>query len=213
YPDWPQDEFHPDIAHYRFKHREVRADPHMQNFLAGQPTYAIWDDHEVQNGFDRTHPYIARGRQVFREYWPIVSAAEEILYRKFSWAKTADFIMLDCRSFRSPRSDEDGPIKTMLGATQKAWLKHMLAASKAPFKFILSSVPFAGPFGKDRGQGYAAEREEIRDFIKGEGIKGVIILSADVHLAIDIHRRTAFPNSLRAPSRRPPPVRCAFSPA
>jgi phosphodiesterase/alkaline phosphatase D-like protein len=188
YTDWPRSEFHPSLAHYRFKHREVRADGHLQDFLARFPTYAVWDDHEVQNSFDRTHPHIAEGRQAFREYWPLVSAGERILYRRFSWTPAADFLLLECRSHRSPRDEAEGPAKTMLGAAQKAWLKEMLSASRAPFKFIISSVPFSGPFGKDRWQGYATERDEIRAFIRDQNIKGVIILSADVHLAIDIHR-------------------------
>lgn len=210
YTDWPRDEFRPSLAHYRFKHREVRADPYLQDFLARLPTYAVWDDHEVQNDFDRTHPHMAEGRRAFREYWPLVSAGENILYRRFSWTPAADFLLLDCRSYRSPKDQADGPAKTMLGATQKAWLKEMLSASRAPFKFIISSVAFSGPFGQDRWQGYATERDEIRTFIRDENIKGVVILSADVHLAMDIHRPDGISEFVAGPIAAPTACQMKF---
>ena len=38
-------------------------------------------------------------------------------------------------------------------ARQKAWLKDELRASRAPAKFLLSSVPVQGPWGADRWAG------------------------------------------------------------
>ena len=210
YTDWPRDEFRPSLAHYRFKHREVRADRHLQDFLARLLTYPVWDDHEVQNDFHRSNPYITMGRQAFLEYWPVVSSGGKILYRQFSWTPAADFILLDCRSYRGSKEEPDGPAKTMLGATQKAWLKETLAASRAPFKFIVSSVPFSGPFGQDRWQGFATEREEIRAFITAQGIKGVVILSADVHLALDIHREDGISEFVAGPIAAPTACQMRF---
>jgi PhoD-like phosphatase len=74
----------------------------------------------------------------------------------------------------------------MLGARQKAWLKDGLRASRAPFKFVLSTVPLHGPWGPDRWAGYPHERDELLAFVRSERIGGVIVLSADVHAAVDV---------------------------
>jgi phosphodiesterase/alkaline phosphatase D-like protein len=108
------------------------------------------------------------------------------LYRRFAWGPGADFFVLDCRQYRSPNRLANGPAKTMLGARQKAWLMDGLRASRAPFKFVLSSVPLHGPWGADRWAGYPHERDELLDFIRAERITGVIVLSADIHAAVDI---------------------------
>ena len=199
---------------YRRKHRENRADPHLQRFLATTPTYAMWDDHEVANNFNRTHSALSKGRQAFREYWPIrtASANTSILYRQFAWGPLADFFMLDCRQYRSPQDDSDGPAKTMLGREQKAWFKAALRASRAPFKFIISSIPFLQWRNADKWAGYATEREELLNFVRAEGLSGLIFLSGDVHMARHLehpegHREfttgplAAWPMCVRRPHR------------
>ena len=188
YADVPREQFTPTLAHYRAKHRENRGDAHLARLLAACGTFAMWDDHEVQNDFNGDNPYIAEGRQAFREYWPVRGEGGEatVLYRRFAWGPGADFFVLDCRQYRRPQLDADGPGKTMLGARQKAWLKEGLRASRAPFKFVLSSVPLHGPWGPDRWAGYARERDELLAFVRSERITGVVVLSADVHAAVDV---------------------------
>ena len=58
YVDSPRSQYRPALDYYRFKHREVRSDAQLQQFLAAVPTYAIWDDHEVGNDFIGLHPQI-----------------------------------------------------------------------------------------------------------------------------------------------------------
>jgi alkaline phosphatase D len=188
YADVPRARFVPTVAHYRDKHRENRQDAHLAGLLATTPVYAVWDDHEVHNDFDGTSPYVAAGRQAFREYWPVRGEGGDatVLYRRFAWGPGADFFVLDCRQYRHPKDAADGPAKTMLGARQKAWLKDGLRASRAPFKFVLSSVPLHGPWGPDRWAGYATERDELLAFVRRERIAGVVVLSADVHAAVDV---------------------------
>lgn len=186
YADRPKDRFVGSLSGYRYKHRENRADPHLQRLLAAMPVFAMWDDHEVENDFNRTNPLIPEGRQAFREYWPIRTADPTVLYRRFAWGPGVDFFALDCRQYRSPQTDPDGPTKTMLGKTQKDWFMESIRASRAPFKFIISSVPFLGSWGPDKWSGYAHEREEVRRFFRSEGITGIIVLSADVHAARDL---------------------------
>ena len=79
----------------------------------------------------------------------------------------------------------DGPDKTMLGSGQKDWFKERLKASTAPFKFIITSVPFHGS-AVDTWGPYRTERDELAGFIRGEKIRGTIFLTGDYHLARDL---------------------------
>jgi alkaline phosphatase D len=201
YADVPRDRFTPTVAHYRDKHRENREDPHLARLLAATSARAMWDDHEVHNDFNGTSPYIGEGRQAFREYWPVRGDGDDatVLYRRFAWGPGADFFVLDCRQYRSPQTDPEGPAKTMLGARQKAWLKDGLRSSQAPFKFVLSTVPLHGPWGPDRWAGYATERDELLALVRTERLTGVIVLSADVHAAVDVDLGTGVREFIAGP--------------
>jgi alkaline phosphatase D len=183
YADHPSKNFSPTVSHYRGKHSANRKDSHLQAFLAKHATYAIWDDHECDDNANNTHAGFGNAFQVFKEYWPCRPADAKALHRKFSWAGV-DFIMLDTRSFRSPQSMAQGPDKTMLGAEQKAWLLESLKGSTAPFKFVVTSVPFQGG-GVDTWGNYKDEQQEIARFIRGQKIGGVVFLTGDYHLARD----------------------------
>jgi alkaline phosphatase D len=183
YADVPRREFRPSVSFYRIKHAGNRKDRHLQNFLGRHVTYAIWDDHETDNNCHSLNPYMEQALQVYKEFWPCRAVDPSALYRHFSWAGV-DFLILDTRRFRSPQQMSDGPDKTMLGPAQKSWLKERLKSSTAPFKFILTSVPFHGG-GVDTWGSYPTERAEIRQFINGERIRGAIFLTGDYHLARD----------------------------
>ena len=75
------------------------------------------------------------------------------------------------------------PSRTMLGEAQKAFLLDALAESDATFKFIVNPVPISGlaalPY--DRWEGYAAERNELLEFIEDGAIENVIFLTTDYH--------------------------------
>ena len=182
YSDIPKDKFKPGLVHYRLKHRENRSDGPLQRLLRITPVSAIWDDHEVQNDFNSTHPALAEGRQAFLEYWPV--RAPGALYRRLAWGPLLDVFVLDCRSYRSPQT-HTGPGKTMLGADQKAWLLTGLAASKAVFKIVVSSVPLLVSSRLDSWHGYQDEQLEVLAALKRDGVRNVIVLSADIHMAID----------------------------
>lgn len=188
YADVPRSDFFPSLDFYRAKHRENRSDKHLQAFLKKIPVYAIWDDHEVDNDFNKSFgALIEQGRTAFREYWPIRSTDETVLYRKFSWTPLADFFVLDTRQCRSVETDPDGskPTATMLGARQKDWLKKALSESRAPFKFVFTSVPFNFRKSLDKWSGFVTERQEITDHIAKNGITGVVMISADMHWSAD----------------------------
>jgi len=183
YADRPRKTFFPSVSHYRSKHAANRKDPHLQSFMARYVTYAIWDDHETEDNCDSLNPYMNEAFQVFKEYWPAKAVDAGALYRQFAWAGI-DFFILDTRRFRSQPHGPDGPEKTMLGRAQKNWLKDRLRDSRAPFKFIITSVPFHGG-GVDTWGSYRSERDEIVRFLRGEKIAGAIFLTGDYHMARD----------------------------
>jgi alkaline phosphatase D len=75
------------------------------------------------------------------------------------------------------------PARTMLGPVQKQLLKAVLKHSPARFKFVLGGLPiqqyWALPY--DRWEGYGAERAELLNFIRAEGIQNVVFLATDNH--------------------------------
>jgi len=184
YADIPKRDFTPTLAHYRRKHANIRADRPLQAFMAQCATYAIWDDHEIENDAHGGLPQLPVAEQVFREYWPCVSASVEKsgLYRAVNLSPEVELIILDTRRFRSVQAMEDGPAKTMLGSAQKAWFLERLKKSTATFKIVATSVPFHGS-SADAWGNYKTERDEVAAFIKTERISHVVMISADYHFA------------------------------
>jgi alkaline phosphatase D len=202
------------VDDYRQRYKINWEDPNLQALLASTSTYAIWDDHEVKNDFagqDVDQAQMAAGREAFLEYLPIRQDATDPnrLYRTFMWGKDVELFILDERQYRSAEAictDDKGqtitipsfegdeackagladPSRTYLGQEQKEWLKQALLSSTAKFKFIVNEVAISElvllPY--DRWEGYAAERQEILDFLKENDIKNVIFLTTDLHAAI-----------------------------
>jgi alkaline phosphatase D len=158
----------------------------MQGCLCDTSVYAIWDDHEVVNDYRPDYWLAPIGRKAFLDYWPIRRSADEAerIYRSFRWGQAAELFVLDARQYRNPGK------QTMLGSTQKEWLLESVARSPAIFKFIATTVPMVGG-GRDRWDGYPAERAQIISFLKQRKISGVVFLSADLHYAAI----TKIPNS------------------
>ena len=78
------------------------------------------------------------------------------------------------------------PSRTLLGPVQKAAFKNALLNSTAEFKFIMNPEPiqqfWALPY--DRWEGYAAERNEILDFIENNDINNTLFLTTDMHATL-----------------------------
>ena len=151
------------------------------------------------------------GNAAFRDYLPIRDNTGDPmqLYRNFQWGQAAEFFLIDDRQYRDPQAyltepaclsmgepvtlpgatctaEINNPARTYLGAAQKAWLKNALLNSTATFKFVMngpliSSLLFL-PF--DRWEGYAAEQQEMINYIKTNNIENVIFLSTDIHALI-----------------------------
>ncbi len=199
YADIPKREFAPTQTHYRRKHARIRADRPLQAFMAQCASYAIWDDHEIENDAHGGMPQLAVAEQVFREYWPCATTQRVGLYRRLSLAPDVDLIIVDTRRFRSVQAMPEGPEKTMLGSEQKAWFFDALKRSRAKWKIVATSVPFHGG-SQDAWGNYKTERDEVVAFIKRERIDNVVMISADYHFARDwSNKRTGIHEYMAGP--------------
>jgi len=181
----------PETQRYCYYRRQSR--PEYRRFVASTPTFSIWDDHDFGTndckgspGIDDI-PWKMPVWRVFRENWvnPSYGGGEACpgVWYDFSIGDV-DFIMLDCRFYRVLGQDGAAKPGTMLGPAQKKWFLNRLAASKATFKVLASSVPWSkGTKGgsRDTWDGFPEEREEILSFLEKNRIEGVFLISADRH--------------------------------
>jgi alkaline phosphatase D len=129
----------------------------------------------------------------------------ERVYRAFSYGPSLDVFMLDERSYRGPNTPNrqtalDGE-SAFLGAAQLRWLKQALLASRATWKVIASDMPLSlvvddlnsdVPKGTyeawangDHGAPLGRELEiaNLLAFLKNNGVRNVVWVTADVHYA------------------------------
>ena len=152
------------------------------------PQLAIWDDHDfgINNG-DRTNPFKDKALSTFRKYWANPAYGLDGtpgVFFEYQYGGV-DFFFLDVRYYRDPNAAPDREGKTMLGAAQKRWLKARLKSSSAPFKVLLSGSGWSaakGP-GDDSWAAFMTERNELFDYVRDEGINGVVLVSGDTHVA------------------------------
>ena len=215
--DWPYADSSPaaqTLPQFRAKHRSHRAAAEIRTMLRHLPVLATWDDHEITNDWDgadsaSTPVKVAAGIQAWREFFPLADAPPGEIYRRHAWGAGIDVFWLDTRSHRDANSAPNTAGKTMLGAVQRQWLLDGLAASVAPFKLIMTSVPLDhGTTGNDHWRGFAAERQALVDGVDALGVDGVIWLTADQHW-MSVHHHPSghkeFQTGPLAQSTRTPP--------
>lgn len=189
--------------------------------VGGMPTGAGVDARVAANDVNTTGAYINQSlgfqtlRDVYFDYQPIkdrgVVAAptdprtdgSKQMYFSQQWGQNVVFFNVDDRSYRDIRmktaanADEtgaraDNPNRTMLGATQFAWLTQGLLAARdagVVWKVVAISSPIdqLGAIGSgiDGGKswmgGYRAERNALLKFLADNHIENVVFLSTDDH--------------------------------
>jgi alkaline phosphatase D len=155
-----------------------------RDFLASEPNYAIWDDHDFgPNDSDSSFVLKDTSLKVFQGFWPNNYADQDKFRGTYFNFKQydAEFFMTDDRLYRGSPKDTNS---SFLGETQLVWLKNKLLMSDASFKFIAigSQVLNDNNFGESYAQ-YRRERNDLFDFIAKNNIKGVIFLTGDKHYA------------------------------
>ncbi|MBB4080829.1 alkaline phosphatase D [Lewinella aquimaris] len=207
---------------YRTRYGTYRLDADLRRLHQQHPIIAVWDDHESANdsyadgasnhqggGEGSWEERKDRSRQAYFEWMPIRDTGNRSIYRKVSYGNIADLIMLDTRLEGRDQQilDVTDPAlyaadRTILGSTQKAWLRDQLMNSSARWKLVGSQVMFSefnvgwsGPLvGQtyefvesgflDIWDGYPAERRQLTDFITGEAIDNVVLLTGDFHISL-----------------------------
>ncbi|MGH7844093.1 MAG: alkaline phosphatase D family protein [Candidatus Binatia bacterium] len=166
------------VGQFWAKYATNRSDPPTQRLFAETSVYVMWDDHEVADNCDYSNPLAPIGRKAFFDYWPVNRdpVNPDRLYRSYHWGKAAELFILDTRQYR------DRAAGTILGKEQREWFLESLAASKAWFKIVATSVPFSSP-GGDKWGGFPSDRDDVLRHIKEKKIAGVMFLAADVHYA------------------------------
>lgn len=171
------------VEQYRDRYVQLKTAPRVQTLLRSVGVRAIYDDHEFRNNWDAYFRAAEAERyaaaiQVWDEHFPI-AAEGEVRYRRWRWGQHLECFLLDVRRHRSANAMLDGAGKTMLGATQRAWLVEGLAASTATFKLVLTPVPLDFGSGDDGWHAFRAERDAILDALVG--LPGVLFVTADQH--------------------------------
>ena len=207
------------LARYRDQYALYKMDADLQAAHHAHPFVVIWDDHEVQNDYSGRYPeynqtspqeFVVRraaAYQAFYEHMPIRAKPQVDknnhlrIYRSLRYGRSAEFIMLDDRQYRSDNPCGDGesarcegafdPKVTMLGAGQEAWLQKTLAKSEAEWTFIAQqllvaelehdSSPTVDRFWNDAWDGYPGARDRLLGTIVDTKVRNPVILTGDWH--------------------------------
>ncbi len=170
----------------RTRHREFLSVPELAALVRRTPTWGTWDDHDFgRNNSDGRLAGKENTRQAFIEYRANgeYGGRSGGIYTKFRRGP-AEVFLLDTRWFsRTAPSPVDPSQPTLLGREQWAWLKQSLKASTAPFKLIACGMIWddkENPESDDWGA-YAYERSALFDFLREEGVTGVVLIGGDIH--------------------------------
>jgi len=205
------------LADYRIRHSQYKTDTHLQTMHARCPWVVTWDDHEFENnyadaisekkGVDPAEFLVQRANayQAYYENMPLRRRSlprgpDMRLYRKVSFGRLAEFLVLDARQYRTDQPNNDKPSdlneaalsskSTMLGHKQFGWLQSSLLQSSATWNVLAQQVMMAlvdiaaGPdqrFSMDQWPGYAFERIQLVKFLADRRVPNPIVLTGDIH--------------------------------
>lgn len=155
------------------------------------PIVGIWDDHDF--GINDGHrEYFNReaSQQIFLDFMGEPSDSprrkQKGIYTSYTIGQgetSVKFILLDNRYNRDPYGTENGDF---LGEQQWQWLEKELKNSAAAFNIIVSGIqilPTDRFFPAECWHRFPAQRERLLNTIMQANVKGVILLSGDVHFA------------------------------
>ena len=148
------------------------------------PQYAIWDNHDYSpEPTDKRARGKADSLRAFRMLWPNPAYGEKDnpgVYFKFTRGDI-DFFMTDDRYHRDPNDAPEDGHKSYLGEKQLAWLKRELLASKGKVKILASGGEWQTHSQPASWASFLRERNDLFQFIRDNGIGGVLLISGDRH--------------------------------
>jgi alkaline phosphatase D len=173
----------PELA--RYKWNRIYSMPLQRSFHATVPAWFMTDDHDVLKndcwpGQSYGELSWDEGLSIFREQTPTGPRP----YRRLRWGRDLEVWFVEGREFRSPNDMEDGPLKSIWGAEQKAWFFETFAASDATFRVLVSSTPVVGPDRSGKKDNHAnkafkSEGDELRAFLATQ--KDAYVICGDRH--------------------------------
>jgi alkaline phosphatase D len=203
------------LADYRRRYAQYHADPDLVAAHAAAPWIVVFDDHEVENNWadmipeSPTEPgFPQRRAAAFQAYYKNVplrpsarpAGVDMRLYRRLGWGGLATFHMLDTRQFRDDQPCGDSydtdcpersdPARSLMGATQEAWLLDGFARSTARWDLTGQQVMFSqvdltpghgAGYNPDSWDGYVGCRDRVVDGWVAAGVRNPVVLSGDVH--------------------------------
>lgn len=178
-------------ASYRSHYDAKLAATNQHEFFRKKPVAYAWSDHDFgmnNNAFGTGYANRGNAQAVYDQYVPYWERPDSggAIYQTFVVGRVR-FIMMDTMSYKTDWSGTDNSSKTILGATQKQWVKDTIAAAAEKLIVISSDVPWVGAAaaGDDAWDGYTTERTELTDFFLASG-KNICIIAGDMHaLAVD----------------------------
>lgn len=183
-----------DVAAHLEGYRKVLKQSRQAAFFSQTPIAYVWDDHDYCGDGSNQ---LSAGRQAAQlayragiPHYPMIAGADAApIHQAFSVGRVR-FLMTDTRSARTPRKGPDDAAKSILGAQQKEWLKNELRDGKDRYALIVwvNSVPWLGgpsdvSGNKDGWANYRTERAELGAFVQDEGVRNLLMLGADAHMA------------------------------
>lgn len=118
---------------FRRAYDDVLLQPNQHRLYRHTSTVYVWDDHDFgPNDSDSTFADKVNGASVYRQRVPHYALEEDsgAIYHSFEVGRVL-FIVADVRYVRHPNDDEDDAGKTMLGQSQKSWMRRLLGSSTA----------------------------------------------------------------------------------
>ncbi|MFI5491315.1 alkaline phosphatase D family protein [Actinoplanes sp. NPDC051859] len=198
------------LTDYRKLHALYKGDPLLRALHAAHPFYLTWDDHEVVNDYSGSRgaaTFVARRSAAYQgwyEHMPLrlegadTALPDPRIYRNRHWGDLLELVVLDLRQHRSAQNLADG---TILGATQKAWLKQRISGRGAGWQCWINSIflsqqraPQGGFMFTDQWDGFRAERAELLHHVRTSGGPDFVTITGDWHSAFVQDIRPDFDN-------------------
>lgn len=205
------------LDEYRVRYSQYRADPLLQAAHARCPWFVTWDDHEFDNnyagdvseeqGID-SQRFLARRADAYQAYYEMMPLRRRSLprgpamrlYRRASFGRLAEFLILDTRQYRTDQPNGDrasdlnaaalDPRNTLLGPEQAGWLRASLLGSEALWNVLAQQVMMglvdiapgdARRYSMDQWPGCAFERMELVKFLAERRVPNPVVLTGDIH--------------------------------
>jgi phosphodiesterase/alkaline phosphatase D-like protein len=151
--------------------------------LRDVPIDYMYSDHDYSDSdSDGTYAGKAAVAAAVRNYLPHYNYPDaSAIYHEFPIGPHVRVFRLDVHYYRSPNGATDNASKTMLGATQKQWLKDGLLSATEEILVIDVNTPWNEPSAWGL---YSTERQELAEYFEDNNLTDrIALLQADWHFS------------------------------